>query len=619
MSNNSSDINLKAFEELSGLTFIIPSQQRGYKWTPKNVKELLKDLWEFSKQGNKNMYCLQPIAVVKHEEGKYEVLDGQQRLTTLFLLYKYLTQKNAYTFEFERDNNEADNNRWDFLTDIDKEEKLDDSQIDRFYITKAYETIKDAFEKEPHEIFPGPEKDNPKKVFKDLLKATRELKSVQVIWYETPKEKAHETFRNLNSGKISLSNSDLIKGILLNRVNGLPSEHHHMVARQLEEMEQALNQNKFWFMLSREEPKHPYTRMDLLYNVVANVREEDVRIDYRTSFRWFAENDNKSLIEKWKQVRHTFLRLYDLYTDTYTYHYIGFLTYHHKGDTIKRIYELIEENEKCSKQEFISQLRTSIQKIVNPKEDREIKDYSYINNSANELRDLLLLHNIETLLQRYQTLKDSKQYQLQYEFEQFPFEVLYKQNWDIEHIASQTDNSLRNENEWTRWLQSIKADYPSYFNYDGDINEDSLKAKIQRYKINFEKEKNKNNFNQLYGVIIRYNEEETLGNEAIKKDEKDNIGNLVLLDRHTNRSYKNDLFPQKRKAIITADGLGANVETRQFIPLCTMQCFTKAYNKENNVKLNAWTKADAEAYLEDIKEKLSKYFTNKKEQDNELH
>ena len=38
MSNNSSDINLKAFEELSGLTFIIPSLQRGYKWTPKNVK-----------------------------------------------------------------------------------------------------------------------------------------------------------------------------------------------------------------------------------------------------------------------------------------------------------------------------------------------------------------------------------------------------------------------------------------------------------------------------------------------------------------------------------------------------------------------------------------------------
>ena len=76
---------------------------------------------------------------------------------------------------------------------------------------------------------------------------------------------------------------------------------------------------------------------------------------------------------------------------------------------------------------------------------------------------------------------------------------------------------MRNEKERTNWLKSIDADYPSYFNFDGDINEDSLKAKIQRYKINFEKEKNKDNFNQLYEVIIRYNEEETLGNEAIKK------------------------------------------------------------------------------------------------------
>lgn len=93
MSNSLSEINLKAFEELLGFTFVIPSQQRGYKWTSKNVEELLKDLWEFSKQENKNMYCLQPIAVVKHGERKYEVLDGQQRLTTLFLLYKYLTKR----------------------------------------------------------------------------------------------------------------------------------------------------------------------------------------------------------------------------------------------------------------------------------------------------------------------------------------------------------------------------------------------------------------------------------------------------------------------------------------------------------------------------------------------
>ena len=612
MSNSLSEINLKAFEELLGFTFVIPSQQRGYKWTSKNVEELLKDLWEFSKQENKNMYCLQPIAVVKHGERKYEVLDGQQRLTTLFLLYKYLTKENAYTFEFERDNNKCDNNRWDFLTGIDKEEKLDDSQIDRFYISQAYKTIKDAFEKEQSAIFVGSDKEDVKDLFKVLLSAKREQKSVQVIWYETPKEKAHETFRNLNSGKISLSNSDLIKGLLLNRVNGLPSEHHSMVARQLEEMEQVLNQNKFWFMLSHEEPTHPYTRMDLLYNVVANVSEEDVRIDYRSSFRWFANTDDKSLLEKWKQVRHTFLRLYDLYTDTYTYHHIGFLTFHEKGNTINIIHELIKNDEEVDKDVFRKELQDKIKKIFKINDEKAIEELSYKDTPKAILRGLLLLHNIETLLQRYQTLKDSKQYELKYEYEQFPFEVLYKQKWDIEHIAPQTNNSLRSKQDMEDWFKSIKNDYQSYFDYDGDLNSDCLKAKIKKYNDAFEKTKKKEDFDKLYKAIIRYNEEETLGNETIEDDKKDNLGNLVLLDKHTNRSYKNALFPQKREAIITADGLGANSETRQFIPLCTMQCFTKAYNKESNVKLNAWTKADAEAYLKDIKDKLSKYFTNEK-------
>ena len=74
MSENKEEICMKAFKDLLEFTFVIPSQQRGYKWTPKNVEELLKDLWEFSKQETKNIYCLQPIAVVKNGECEYDVL-----------------------------------------------------------------------------------------------------------------------------------------------------------------------------------------------------------------------------------------------------------------------------------------------------------------------------------------------------------------------------------------------------------------------------------------------------------------------------------------------------------------------------------------------------------------
>ncbi len=593
---------MKAFKDLSEFTFVIPSQQRGYKWTSENVEELLKDLWEFTKQKTKNIYCLQPIAVVKNGECEYEVLDGQQRLTTLFLLYKYLTQKNAYTLNFERDSNECDKSRWKFLNDIDKEEKLDNShQIDRFYITEAYKKIKiffESFEKNQPSVFADSENKDIKQIFRSLLDASRSQKSVQVIWYETPKEKAHETFRNLNSGKISLTNTDLIKALLLNRVNGLPANQHETVARQFEEMEQTLKLDHFWHMLSSEVPKYPHTRMDLLFNVVANVEEKKVQIDYRTSFRWFAEEDEKlSLEQKWQQVRHTFLRLYDLYMDMYSYHYIGFLTYYKTGDSIKRLHELISDNEKMDKNEFIEKLRGDIKKAINPNDQKQIEDYSYTDSSRKELRELFLLHNIETLLQRYQTLKNSEQYKLQHEYEQFPFELLYKQSWDIEHIASQTTNELKNEKDREDWLKSVKVDYLSYFNNNNA----------------FEKTKDKKDFDKLYEEIINYIKKEN--QDYIEEENKNNIGNLVLLDKHTNRSFHNSLFPRKRRIVIMADGLASENDieqnvVRQFIPICTKQCFTKAYNKKSNVKLGEWSKDDADAYLNDIKEKLNKYFTN---------
>lgn len=608
MSENKEEICMKAFKDLSEFTFVIPSQQRGYKWTPKNVEELLKDLWEFSKQKTKNIYCLQPIAVVKNGECEYEVLDGQQRLTTLFLLYKYLTQKNVYTLNFERDSNECDKSRWKFLNDIDKEEKLDNShQIDRFYITEAYKKIKnffESFEKNQPSVSADSENKDIKQVFRSLLDASRSQKSVsvQVIWYETPKEKAHETFRNLNSGKISLTNTDLIKALLLNRVNGLPADQHETVARQFEEMEQTLRLDHFWHMLSSEVPKYPHTRMDLLFNVVANVEEKEVQIDYRTSFRWFAEeNKELSLEQKWQQVRHTFLRLYDLYMDMYSYHYIGFLTYYKTGDSIKRLHELISDNEKMDKNEFIEKLRGDIKKAINPNDQKQIEDYSYTDSSRKELRELFLLHNIETLLQRYQTLKNSEQYKLQHEYEQFPFELLYKQSWDIEHIASQTTNELKNEKDREDWLKSVKADYPSSFNDNENTSE---------------KTKDKKDFDKLYEEIINYIKKEN--QDYIEEDNKNNIGNLVLLDKHTNRSFHNSLFPRKRRIVIMADGLASENDkeqnvVRQFIPICTKQCFTKAYNKKSNVKLGEWSQADADAYLNDIKEKLNKYFTNEKQ------
>ena len=85
-----SNINLttKLVGEITG-DFVIPAYQRGYRWQGE-IKMLLDDINEIP-DGEK--YCLQPIVVKKIIDNKYELIDGQQRLTTLFLLYWFVAKK----------------------------------------------------------------------------------------------------------------------------------------------------------------------------------------------------------------------------------------------------------------------------------------------------------------------------------------------------------------------------------------------------------------------------------------------------------------------------------------------------------------------------------------------
>lgn len=602
------------FSQLKDLVYEIPSQQRGYKWTPSNVKELISDLWEFiNAPSNKRVYCLQPLAVVPIEKKKYSVLDGQQRLTTLFLLYKYLTGHNPYTMEFVRDFNDDTTvvNRWEFLSNVsdEKSAKLADEQIDLYYIHRAYQTISECFESLPNEVF-TPYKDSktkdPKNEFVELLDGTGS-KSVQVIWYEVPKEKSYETFRNLNSGKISLTNTELIKALFLNRNSGLPSGRREEAARQFEEMEQMLSKDHFWNMIATEEPVYPQTRMDILFNVVAGIKEVDAEKDYRASFRWFANDNSSKLEDKWKHLRHNYLRLLDMYNNIYIYHYIGFLTYCRTGDKVNYIREIIQMSREISTSDFVNQLRSRIRKIVNPREQMTIDSFAYDNVSKKDLRQLFLLHNIETLLSRYEVLKNNRDLQLAHEYEQFPFELLNKQHWDIEHISSQTDTNFQNEKDRTDWLKSVETDYPSFFDYDGSPDDDNPKARILRHSSMYNNNRNEKTFRELYKAIVLYND--SLEHDSIKEDKKNQLGNLVLLDSHTNRSFHNSLFPRKRRIVVIANGLFSTDDeetnvVQVYIPPCTIQCFTKAYSKTSSTKLNAWLQNDADAYLKDIKQKL---------------
>ena len=67
-------LELKSVAELQNLAFYIPDYQRGYRWTRRQVEDLLNDIFEFSQKENAGIYCLQPLVVIK-KSSEEQLLD----------------------------------------------------------------------------------------------------------------------------------------------------------------------------------------------------------------------------------------------------------------------------------------------------------------------------------------------------------------------------------------------------------------------------------------------------------------------------------------------------------------------------------------------------------------
>ena len=148
-------IELKSVNELLGMKFFIPSYQRGYRWTNQQVRDLLNDIWEFSlkKKQESEFYCLQPLVVKRKEDdilgrikeaktieevesllkGSWEVIDGQQRLTTIFIVLSELKEKVVYSLEYETRNGSKE-----FLGSIEDNKKDDNIDYYHIYQSKLY-------------------------------------------------------------------------------------------------------------------------------------------------------------------------------------------------------------------------------------------------------------------------------------------------------------------------------------------------------------------------------------------------------------------------------------------------------------------------------------------------
>lgn len=621
-------IGLKTVGELLGMSFHVPDYQRGYRWTSRQVTDLLDDLDEFFKAGRGGFYCLQPLVVRRRyarevldeirqagsvaeverlleEKCEWEVIDGQQRLTTLYILMKCL-EENAHPYSLKYETRQDSEK---FLVDIETSDGK--NNIDYHYMKQAWDTINEWF---------GAEMD--KKAFYGRLK-----RDVKFIWYESVNEDPIKVFTRLNIGKIGLTNAELIKALFLNSSNFVDRSEESLTLRQQEiakewdEMEYALQNDEFWLFLHDKGYDRP-TRIDFILELMCeknaydlpgldNKKERAKKIgtDEYSVFRYFYEyfkgqQDLRAKENAWARVKTCFQTFKEWFDDLELYHYVGFLI-----ACGKQVADLLDAwRAATDKHDFLRQLKDEIYGKVADKVDMPYKEDG---TNKGESRPLLLFHNIQTVVNQNRAQQANEKYKLGV-FYKFPFHLYKSEGWDVEHICSSTDNDMSEDKTRKEWLLNAYM-----------VADEAYRGKIEAcYKAGDEEAESL--FNEIWGHFKE--------DESWEDKEKNQIGNYALLDSSTNRSYRNAIFPAKRRAIISKDRgvkmplptlvnghLTVNDESRweaadtSFVPPCTRQVFLKYYSPAIGDS-NSWTRSDAEAYKRDIRACVEKLKENNEEE-----
>ncbi len=563
MSRNEKVIEQKSIRDIidKKINFNVPAYQRGYRWNELHVKDLLDDLLEFMQETNRGkFYCLQPLVVKKIGENRYNVIDGQQRLTTIFIILKHLEnllkEKNGideiYTLCYETRKDSKD-----FLQNIASKTQDESNQnMDYFCMYQAYEAIKSWFENK-----------NASELLEIFTNSKDDKYHIEFIWYEVEdNEDEVKIFARLNSGKIPLTNAELIKALFLN-VRNFPKEcsKNEIITKQIEiskewdEIEYTLQDDEFFKFLAKND--YP-TRIELLFEILSGVKNTE--LDRYAIYRHFSDMAKEGdLSHAWADIKKIFLTFKFWFKDIEYYHLVGFLV----ASNILSIEKIYNAAKDRTKNDFNIFLRENI------KEKIKIKNIDGLDYEKNrkDIENILLFFNIATIL-------NNKSSNIRFSFSEFA-----TKRWSLEHIHAQNDKGLKDKKAQDMWLENMKK----------YIEEDAIKKKID----SFIKGIKNSHFSELQTQILnRFGDEELLNMHGIE--------NLALLAAENNSSLSNGSFIEKREKIIEMDKNG------EFIPICTKNVFLKYYSNElSNVYF--WSKQDQEDYKGSIIKTLENFFGEK--------
>jgi len=571
MNNSINILEPRSIKELLGKSFYVESYQRGYRWSDEDVKALLDDINTFANKEYKaenETYWLQPIIVKKVENIEvkecYELIDGQQRLTTIFLILNYLknekfeinynTRTSSKMF-LEKINVVATFDNWESYINQNRE----DDKIDNFHFFNAFKII--------HVWFNSKTEDNKNHFLVTLLEQTK------IIWYELIGDNLDPkmVFEQINIGKIPLTNAELVKALYLNSTTDEIRKDE--IAEKWDRIEYALNDNSFWAFISNNVDL-AHNRIGYLLDLISCKYDESENKEERLHTFLYFKADDKDL--KWKKVEEYFHTLLGWYETPELFHYIGYLIATGYCD-INSLIKKYNQNHDKPKKAFIDETK----KLISDKIKKyNIEDLSYEQN-YNDIKNILLLFNIQT------TLSTTP-------YNYFPFQQYKEKKWSLEHIHAQQSESLKDSEAVKAWIGETKC-YVEKFVDDNDNGTQAKELiKAFNYALNLGNNIKLGDLPQKVYTFFQ-------GDSEDNAEDIHSISNMALLDKDTNSSLNNSIFPVKRRKIFDAER-----DNKAFIPVCTKNVFLKYYTDDIS-HMQFWGRADKDNYLKKIKECLKPF------------
>ena len=585
--------------------FTIPDYQRGYRWEAEiHVKALLKDVLDFMHM-NRNVddrYCLQPIVVTQSSniQGAWEVIDGQQRLITLYLLLHALGLP-SFELIFE-----ARSKSNDFLSNLIEYDTTNHDDPDFHFMSEAWMKIKQWL-KENDDKEPGFDLE-----YKPVL-----WKNVNVIWYDiesSMRDTNIDVFNRLNIGKIPLNDAELVKALLLSKIKGVYKDSVELTMRQSEinnewhRIEIELRKPQKWGFLTGNINKEYDSHIEFLFDLMAKNPDNGSDRQSYTTYLWFENQINSAgrnptlqgekAIELWKQVKEAYARVNSWFCENYNsetdiYHYVGYLLASRKA----HIQNLYLNSFGKTRKEFKHYLKELVKNTI---KDVKLDELKYDENKET-IKIILLLFNVLSC----EKIADGM-------YNRFPFdryndianESSERRGWSLEHIFAQnSQNPMKEPKAALRWLDDT---YASIKNINNVI-------KVHKRNEQGEQENVVIDLTELKEQIelMRYKKPNTLDLDAFNdlknrinavfgESDRHPLSNLALLSTKDNSTLNNAIFPTKRDRIIELEKNG------RFIPPCTRNVFLKFYSPSDSQPYY-WSEDDQEAYLREIKKTINDF------------